>query len=54
MKTIKQRQVYINNKMKQLDDIPDARKYTHRLTRIMTYHKLLTDIEMDSVRKLFK
>lgn len=37
--------------MIQLDQVKDARKYTHRLARIMTYHKLLTDVEVSLMRQ---
>ncbi|MET4563514.1 hypothetical protein ABIA69_004734 [Lysinibacillus parviboronicapiens] len=49
-KTIQQRNEYIHNKLKQLDQVKDARKHTRRLARIMKYHKLLTDVEVSSMR----
>ena len=53
-KTFKQRNEYIHNKMMQLDQVKDAYKHTHRLARIMKYHKLLTDVEVSSVRQKLK
>ena len=53
-KTIKQRQEYISRKGRQLDAITDDHKYSHRLARIMRYHKLLTDLEMATVDNLMK
>ncbi|TQR27193.1 hypothetical protein C7Y47_23530 [Lysinibacillus sphaericus] len=50
-KTIQQRNEYIHNKMKQLDQVKDALKHTHRLARIMKYHKLLTDVEVAYMRQ---
>lgn len=53
--TIQQRNVYIHDKMLQLDKVTDARKHTKRLARIMTYHRLLTDVEVDFMRqRLYK
>ncbi|MFS0819037.1 hypothetical protein ABC382_19220 [Lysinibacillus sp. 1P01SD] len=49
-KTIQQRNEYIHNKMIQLDQVKDAHKHTHRLARIMKYHKLLTDVEVAYMR----
>ncbi|MFW7189928.1 hypothetical protein [Lysinibacillus sp. BNK-21] len=46
LKTISQRNEYIHNKIKQLDQVKDAHKYTRRLARIIMYHKLLTDVEV--------
>ncbi|MGA3601198.1 hypothetical protein [Lysinibacillus agricola] len=54
LKTISQRNEYIHNKMIQLDQVKDARKHTHRLARIMKYHKLLTDLEVEHMRKKLK
>ena len=53
-KTIEQRNEYIHNKLKQLDQVKDARKHTRRLARIMKYHKLLTDVEVEHMRKKLK
>lgn len=50
-KTIQQRNEYIHNKMKQLDQVKDVRKHTHRLARIMKYHKVLTDVEVAYMRQ---
>lgn len=50
-KTIKQRNEYIHSKMNQLDQVKDAHKHTHRLARIMKYHKLLTDVEVAYMRQ---
>lgn len=50
-KTIQQRNEYIHNKMKQLNQVKDAHKHTHRLARIMKYHKLLTDVEVVYMRQ---
>jgi hypothetical protein len=50
-KTIQQRNEYIHNKMKQLDQVKEARKHTHRLARITKYHKLLTDVEVAYMRQ---
>ncbi len=50
-KTIQQRNEYIHNKMKQLDQVKDARKHTRRLARIMKYHRLLTNVEVSSIRQ---
>ncbi|WP_427108454.1 hypothetical protein [Lysinibacillus xylanilyticus] len=54
LKTISQRNEYIHNKMIQLDQVKDARKHTHRLARIMKYHKLLTDVEVSFMRQKLK
>ncbi|MGY4793931.1 hypothetical protein ACVNNN_02925 [Lysinibacillus fusiformis] len=54
LKTISQRNEYIHNKMIQLDMVTDARKHTRRLARIMKYHKLLTDVEVEHMRKKLK
>lgn len=54
MKSIQRRQEYINSKIKQLDNVTDAHKYRRRLTRIMRYHKLLTDIEVAAIREIIK
>ncbi|MFD1205700.1 hypothetical protein ACFQ38_11375 [Sporosarcina contaminans] len=51
---IHQRREYIKRKDVQLDNITDAHKYTRRLSRIMQYHKLLTDLEVLAVEKLLK
>ncbi|MFJ6211672.1 hypothetical protein [Lysinibacillus sp. NPDC092081] len=57
-KTIKQCNEYIHKKMKQLDQVKDARKHTHRLARIIKYHELLTALEVkqmrENLRKAFK
>ncbi|MBG9691359.1 hypothetical protein ABD91_10775 [Lysinibacillus sphaericus] len=54
-KTIQQRNEYIRSKMSQLDQVKDAHKHTHRLARIMKYHKLLTDVEVVYIRqRLYK
>ncbi|KOP78920.1 hypothetical protein AMS59_07670 [Lysinibacillus sp. FJAT-14745] len=53
-KTIQKRNEYIHNKLKQLDQVKDARKHTRRLARIMKYHKLLTDVEVEHMRKKLK
>lgn len=50
-KTIQQRNEYIHIKIIQLDQVRDARKHTHRLARIMKYHKLLTDVEVAYMRQ---
>ena len=52
--TIKERNEYIHNKMLQLDKVKDARKHTHRLARIMKYHRLLTDVEVSLMRQKLK
>lgn len=49
--TFQQRNEYIHNKMLQLDKVKDVRKHAHRLTRIMKYHKLLTDVEVSIMRQ---
>lgn len=54
IKQIKQRQEYIKYKGRQLDKVTNANKYTHRLSRVMLYHKLLTDIEMDYIKDNLK
>jgi len=58
MKTIQQRQEYIQMKMKQHDAIKDAHKYQNRLKWIMRYHRLLTELEVkqmrENLRKTFK
>ena len=51
---IHERQKYISRKGRELDAFTDAHKYSRRLARIMRYHKLLTDVEMDAARKLIK
>ena len=51
LKSIQQRNEYILSKMKQLDQVKDARKHTHRLARMMKYHKLLTDVEVAYMRQ---
>lgn len=51
LKTIQQRNEYINLKLKQLDKITDARKHTKRLARIMKYHQLLTELEVAEMRQ---
>lgn len=48
---IQQLNEYIHNKMIQLDQVKDARKHTHRLARMMKYHKLLSDVEMAYMRQ---
>ncbi|PJO45135.1 hypothetical protein [Lysinibacillus xylanilyticus] len=50
-KTIQQHNEYILSKMKQLDQVKDARKHTHRLAQMMKYHKLLTDVEVAYMRQ---
>lgn len=54
VKTIEQRQEYINEKGAQLDKIADAHEYMHRLSRIMLYHNLLTEIEVAEVKLILK
>ncbi|WP_185903591.1 hypothetical protein [Lysinibacillus sphaericus] len=58
MKTIQQRQKYIQAKMKQQDAITDVHKYQNRLKWIMRYHSLLTELEVkqirENLRKAFK
>ncbi|MCS1382595.1 hypothetical protein NXZ75_10355 [Lysinibacillus sphaericus] len=51
MKTIHQRQKYLQAKMKQHDAITDAQKYQKRLKRIIRYHSLLTDLEVKEIRE---
>ena len=51
---IHQRRKYIKRKTSQLDNITDAHKYTQRLSRIMRYHRLLTDLEVAAVKKLIE
>lgn len=53
-KTIQQRQLYINHKMGQLDTITDVHKYTRRLSRIMRYHMLLTNVESNEIKRILK
>ena len=50
-KSIQQRNEYIHNKMIQLDQVKEAHKHTQRLARIMKYHKVLTDVEVSSMRQ---
>ncbi|MBG9452543.1 hypothetical protein ABE61_00165 [Lysinibacillus sphaericus] len=50
-KTIQQRNEYIHIKMIQLDQVKEARKHTHRLARIMKYHKQLSDEEVAYMRQ---
>lgn len=52
IKSIKRRSHYIYQKMMQLDSITDAHRYTRRLALIMTYHKLLSEIEAAEINKL--
>lgn len=52
MKSIQQRKTYIAHKSAQLDNQKDAHKYTRRLTRVMLYHKLLSELEVAAVNKL--
>lgn len=58
MKTIQQRNKYIQMKMKQHDAIKDVYKYQNRLKWIMRYHSLLTELEVkqmhENLRKAFK
>ena len=54
MKSIQRRQEYINSKIKQLDNITDAHKHHRRLTRIMRYHGLLTDLEVAEIKRIIK
>ena len=58
MKTIQQRNEYLQAKMKQHDSITDAHKYQRRLKWIIRYHSLLTDLEVkeirENLRKAFK
>ncbi|MDM5229768.1 hypothetical protein [Lysinibacillus pakistanensis] len=51
MKTIQQRNEYIQTKMKQHDAISDVNKYQRRLKRLMGYHRLLTNLEVKQVRE---
>ena len=37
--------------MIQLDQLKDARKYTHRLARIMKYQRLLNNVEVVLMRQ---
>lgn len=50
LRNIQQRNEYIHNKTKQLDQVKDAHMHTRRLARIMKYHKLLTDVEVAYMR----
>lgn len=54
VEVLHQRQLYISRKGRELDAITDAHKYTRRLSRIMWYHKLLTEIEVVAIRKILK
>lgn len=58
MKSIQQRNEYIQMKMNQHDVIKDAQKYQNRLKWIMRYHRLLTDLEIkqmgENLHKVFK
>lgn len=58
LKTIQQRQEYLQAKMKQHNAITDVHKYQNRLKWIMRYHRLLTDLEVkkisENLRKAFK
>ncbi|WP_342504184.1 hypothetical protein [Lysinibacillus sp. FSL L8-0126] len=58
LKTIQQRQKYLQAKMNQHNEITDAHKYQNRLKWIIRYHSLLTDLEVkeirDNLRKAFK
>lgn len=58
MKSIQQRNEYIQMKINQHDAIKDAQKYQNRLKWIMRYHRLLTDLEVKQMRenlhKVFK
>lgn len=58
LKTIQERQEYIQLKMKQHDAITDVHKYQNRLKWIMRYHRLLTELEVkqmcENLRKVFK
>lgn len=49
MKTIQQRQKYLQVKMKQHDAIKDVHKYQNRLKWIMRYHRMLTDLEVKQI-----
>lgn len=51
---INKRKKYIAHKSKQLDKITDAHKYTRRLSRVMLYHRLLTDLETAAARKIIE
>ncbi|SCY98718.1 hypothetical protein SAMN02787079_03647 [Lysinibacillus sp. TC-37] len=51
MKTIQQRNEYIQTKMKQHDSISDVHKYKRRLKWIIRYHRLLTDLEVNEIRE---
>ncbi|MDM5229664.1 hypothetical protein [Lysinibacillus pakistanensis] len=51
MKTIQQRNEYIQTKMKQHESITDVHKYQRRLKRLMRYHKLLTNLEVKQARE---
>ncbi|CAM5217307.1 hypothetical protein [Lysinibacillus sphaericus] len=58
MKTIQQRNEYLQAKMKQHKAITDVHKYQRRLKWIIRYHSLLTDLEVkeirENLRKAFK
>jgi len=51
LKTIQQRNDYIQAKMKQQDTITDVHKYQNRLKWIMRYHSLLTELEVKQIRE---
>ncbi|WP_432702705.1 hypothetical protein [Lysinibacillus sphaericus] len=51
LKTIKQRNEYLQAKMKQHDSISDVHKYQRRLKWIIRYHSLLTDLEVKEIRE---
>lgn len=53
-KTIEQRQAYHDRKAKELDQITDAHKYTRRLTRVMKYHRLISELIATEVKKTLK
>lgn len=53
-KTIEQRQAYHDRKAKELDQITDAHKYTRRLTRVIKYHGLISQLITKKANEISK
>lgn len=54
LKTIEQRNEYINKKMEQHNAIKDVWRYQNRLKKIIRYHSLLTDLEVEQIHENLK
>jgi len=54
MKTIQQRQKYIQMKNQQHNSITNVYKYQHRLKWLMRYHSLLTELEVTEIKQCVK